>query len=142
MKTWTGTVAPLDSWGVNGDNYVNSTTGAAYYKAGGTWTAVAGGTASGATLTGTTLAAGLIGTTGTTACAGNDSRLSDARTPTAHASTHQDGGADAVMVGTQTIPTANYIVPAGYSVVVSDEYEVTSALEIELASGAVLEVVG
>jgi hypothetical protein len=36
------------------------------------------------------------GTSSSTACVGNDSRLSDARTPTAHASTHQTGGADAV----------------------------------------------
>jgi hypothetical protein len=36
------------------------------------------------------------GTSSGTACAGNDARLSDARTPSAHASTHQTGGADAV----------------------------------------------
>lgn len=36
------------------------------------------------------------GTTSGTACQGNDSRLSDSRTPTAHASTHQTGGSDAV----------------------------------------------
>ena len=49
------------------------------------------------------------GTSGTTACVGNDSRLSDARTPTAHASTHQTGGADAVasVVVTPTSLTAD-----------------------------------
>lgn len=38
------------------------------------------------------------GATSTTACVGNDSRLSNARTPTAHASTHQPGGTDAMAV--------------------------------------------
>lgn len=37
-----------------------------------------------------------VGTTAGTVAAGNDSRFSDARTPTAHASTHQTGGADAI----------------------------------------------
>lgn len=37
-----------------------------------------------------------LGTTSTTAAAGNDSRLSDARTPLAHASTHASGAADPV----------------------------------------------
>ncbi len=37
-----------------------------------------------------------LGTTATTAAAGNDSRLSDARTPTAHKSTHATGGSDAL----------------------------------------------
>jgi hypothetical protein len=37
-----------------------------------------------------------IGVTGTTAAAGNDSRLSDARTPTAHKTTHATGGTDAL----------------------------------------------
>ena len=35
-----------------------------------------------------------LGTSGTTACAGNDSRLSNARTPTAHAASHVFGGSD------------------------------------------------
>ena len=39
-----------------------------------------------------------LGTTGSTACAGNDSRLSNARTPTAHAASHQPGGTDALAV--------------------------------------------
>lgn len=37
-----------------------------------------------------------LGTTATTAAAGNDSRLSDARTPTAHKASHATGGADAL----------------------------------------------
>lgn len=41
----------------------------------------------------------IIGATGTTAVAGNDARLTDARTPTAHHLTHQSGGTDAINVG-------------------------------------------
>ena len=39
-----------------------------------------------------------FGSTGTVACVGNDARLSDARTPTAHATSHQPGGGDAMAV--------------------------------------------
>lgn len=39
-----------------------------------------------------------IGTGAAQACAGNDGRLSDARTPTAHATSHQPGGGDAMAV--------------------------------------------
>jgi hypothetical protein len=50
--------------------------------------------------TGLQLAGGSLsvtyGTSGTTACVGNDARLSDARTPTAHQSSHQSGGSDAL----------------------------------------------
>lgn len=38
------------------------------------------------------------GSTDQTVCIGNDSRLSDARTPTAHASTHNAGGSDALAI--------------------------------------------
>ena len=38
----------------------------------------------------------VYGTTANTAAQGNDSRLSDARTPTAHASSHASGGSDVV----------------------------------------------
>ena len=51
------------------------------------------------------------GTTAGTAAQGNDTRLSDARTPTSHAASHASGGADALAIsGTQvtsgTIPPA------------------------------------
>lgn len=46
--------------------------------------------------TGGVLQAGSFGTAANTFCQGNDSRLSNARTPSAHASTHQTGGSDAV----------------------------------------------
>jgi hypothetical protein len=51
-----------------------------------------------------------LGSSGTTAAAGNDSRLSDARTPTAHAASHQHGGSDEVAVA---VPAANAIPKAG-----------------------------
>jgi hypothetical protein len=49
------------------------------------------------------------GTSSSTACVGDDARLSNARTPTAHASTHQTGGADAVanVIVTPTSLTAD-----------------------------------
>lgn len=40
--------------------------------------------------------AGEFGTSSGTFCQGNDSRLSNARTPTSHASTHATGGSDAI----------------------------------------------
>jgi hypothetical protein len=36
------------------------------------------------------------GSSANTVCQGNDGRLSDARTPTAHATSHKSGGADAI----------------------------------------------
>ena len=50
------------------------------------------------------------GTSASTVCEGNDSRLSDARTPTSHASSHQNGGSDEVATAT---PAANAIPKAG-----------------------------
>ena len=41
-----------------------------------------------------------VGTTAGTVAAGDDSRFSDARTPTAHASTHVTGGSDAIQSAT------------------------------------------
>lgn len=40
----------------------------------------------------------VYGSASSTACQGNDARLSDARTPTAHATTHAPGGADPIRV--------------------------------------------
>lgn len=50
------------------------------------------------------------GSTGGTVCQGNDSRLSDARTPTAHATVHKNGGGDEVAT---TTAAANAIPKAG-----------------------------
>ena len=46
------------------------------------------------------------GSTGTTVALGNDARLSDSRTPTAHKTSHQHGGTDEIATGT---PAANAI---------------------------------
>jgi hypothetical protein len=51
-----------------------------------------------------------LGTSGSTACAGDDSRLSDARTPTAHSTSHKNGGSDEVAAAS---PAANAIPKAG-----------------------------
>lgn len=44
-----------------------------------------------------------VGTTAATVAAGNDSRFTDARTPTAHAATHTAGGSDAVALNANQI---------------------------------------
>lgn len=51
-----------------------------------------------------------VGTIAGTVAAGNDSRLSDARTPTAHTTSHKNGGSDEVATAT---PAANAIPKAG-----------------------------
>lgn len=56
-----------------------------------------------------------LGVGATDACAGNDARLSDARTPTAHAPSHKPGGSDALDVA----PTVPGVYP--YSVLLTDE---------------------
>jgi hypothetical protein len=48
-----------------------------------------------------------LGTSGTTAAAGNDSRLSDARTPTAHATSHKVGGSDVVLLNELGLPSGD-----------------------------------
>lgn len=47
------------------------------------------------------------GTAVNTVCQGNDSRLSDARTPTTHATSHQSGGGDAVKLDDLSAPDDN-----------------------------------
>lgn len=57
------------------------------------------GTTSGLPVVTTTsgvLTTGAFGNTGGTICQGNDSRLSDSRTPASHAASHASGGSDAV----------------------------------------------
>lgn len=53
-------------------------------------------TAAQGTLADSSLQPGDIGTTAGTVCAGDDSRLSDARTPTAHSANHVTGGTDKI----------------------------------------------
>lgn len=45
------------------------------------------------------------GSGATTVCIGNDARLSDARTPTAHATSHKSGGSDAIKLDELAAPT-------------------------------------
>lgn len=64
---------------------------------GGDITAVTAGTGlSGGGTTGAVTVNVVYGSTASTACEGNDSRLSNARTPTSHASTHATGQSDAI----------------------------------------------
>lgn len=48
-----------------------------------------------------------FGSTGSTFCVGNDSRLSDARTPTAHHTSHESGGGDAIKLDDLSAPDNN-----------------------------------
>lgn len=48
-----------------------------------------------------------VGTTAGTVAAGDDSRLTDARTPTAHATSHQSGGSDAIKLDDLATPDDN-----------------------------------
>ena len=79
----------------------------------GSVTSITGGTGlSGGTITTSGTLAVIYGTLVNTACEGNDSRLSNSRTPTAHASTHAAAGSDPVTVTltsqvTGTLPVAN-----------------------------------
>ena len=47
-----------------------------------------------------------LGTGAQVACAGNDARLSDARTPTAHAASHKSGGGDPIKLNEFANPDA------------------------------------
>ena len=111
---WTTTSAMLVR--INGTTYTLATTAGSLQVANNlsdvanaaTALAALGGVATTRTITaGTGLSGGgdlsanrtlsvLYGTTSGTAAQGNDSRLSDARTPTAHASSHASGGSDAL----------------------------------------------
>jgi len=79
----------------------------------GTVTSITAGTGlTGGGTTGAVTLAADFGTTAGTVTQGNDPRLSDARTPTAHATSHQHGGSDEVATAT---PGANAIVKANGS---------------------------
>jgi hypothetical protein len=95
-----------------------------------------------------------VGTTAGTVAAGDDSRLSNARTPTAHASTHTDGGSDEISIdGSQvtsgTVAYARHPVGTSSSTLAAgDDSRITGAqqrstlttkgdLYIATASGAV-----
>ena len=95
--TFTGTVTVPD-----GSFTVGKTTGlqaALDGKAPTTRTITAGtGLTGGGDLTANRTLAVSYGTTAGTAAQGNDTRLSDARTPTSHAASHASGGADALAI--------------------------------------------
>ncbi len=90
-----------------------------FLRADGTWAAPPGGGggqtntvagSNGITNTGDNVNANLAPTYGAAAntiCQGNDSRLSDARTPTGHAASHQSGGGDAIKLDDLSAPDDN-----------------------------------
>jgi hypothetical protein len=102
----TGTAAPTGTDGNDGDMYLRTSTSMLYGpKAAGSWPAgvsligpagVVSATAPATYNSGTGVIGVTLGTSSTSAAAGNDSRLSNARTPTAHASTHASAGSDPV----------------------------------------------
>lgn len=49
----------------------------------------------------------VFGTTSTTVCVGNDARLSDARTPTSHGSSHRPGGSDPIYSAQTYTPSSD-----------------------------------
>ena len=108
--TFTGTVTVPD-----GSFTVGKTTGlqaALDGKAPTTRTITAGtGLTGGGDLTANRTLAVSYGTTAGTAVQGNDTRLSDARTPTSHAASHASGGADALAISGAQV-TSGTIPPA------------------------------
>jgi len=79
------------------------------------------------------------GTTSGTACVGNDSRLSDARTATAHASSHASGGSDAISVAASQITSGSVAVarlPTVLEQVVAGG-NTSTAVTLSLSSGSV-----
>ena len=108
--TFTGTVTVPD-----GSFTVGKTTGlqaALDGKAPTTRTITAGtGLTGGGDLTANRTLAVSYGTTAGTAAQGNDTRLSDARTPTSHAASHASGGADALAISGAQV-TSGAIPPA------------------------------
>lgn len=80
----------------------------------GTVTSVTGGTGlTGGTITSSGTLAVSYGSTVGTAAQGNDSRLSDARTPTAHKSTHATGGSDALSPSDINAAASSVTISAG-----------------------------
>ena len=84
-----------------------------------------------------------LGTSATSAAAGNDARLSDARTPTAHASSHNAGGSDALAIdaaaGTgslRTLGTSSTSAAAGNDARLSDARTPTAHASSHNAGGS------
>lgn len=70
------------------------------------------------------------GTTAGTSVQGNDSRLSDSRTPTGHASTHRSGGADPVMPAPRPVTGAATTTITAVTGVDVDRVDVTTTVSI------------
>ena len=68
-----------------------------------------------------------FGTTATTVCAGNDARLSDARTPTAHAASHGSGGSDPITIDQSQVSGLSVALAAKASTVYVDGTFATQA---------------
>lgn len=89
-----------------------------------------------------------LGTAATAACAGNDSRLSDARTPSAHAASHQSGGGDAIKLSDKNISWDLYrdgavLSTGAYEGVVEVPFDCTitaARLLADQATGLVIDV--
>jgi hypothetical protein len=82
------------------------------------------------------------GTTSGTACQGSDSRLSDARVPTAHASSHASGGSDAISIAASQI-TSGTLAAARLPVVLEQSAAVGNsgtATTLSLSSASVQTV--
>lgn len=73
------------------------------------------------------------GTSSGTACQGNDARLSDSRTPTSHASSHQIGGSDAI---------ANVVNSPSQISSTQNDYSLPSADVVRLTSDAARTITG
>ena len=58
-----------------------------------------------------------------------------------HATSHEDGGADAIKIGTMTVPTASLSVYSDYSVVVSDSYTLNSGIVLTIESNGRLAII-
>ena len=88
-----------------------------------------------------------FGSTANTVCQGNDSRLSNAREPTAHAATHKGGGSDAIAEATTSVAgllsasdksklNSTTTTPATYSIPATGSTQYLTAW-IQAASGSV-----
>lgn len=88
------------------------------------------------------------GSAANTACEGNDSRLSDSRTPTAHKASHQLGGSDALNVGGLSGLLADQQTPLPYApynpgtVTVPDENYMRMVSHLKLTSTGRLTLQG
>lgn len=94
------------------------------------------GLSGGGTLAADRTLAVAFGATGTTVCVGNDSRLSDARTPTAHAASHGSGGSDPITIAQSQV--------AGLTVALGEKAALAGATftGVVTASGTDLVVLG